>query len=150
MRCCGVGVAEKYIAMVGKLLFRGLICRDCGLLLREKPHSLIIAGGTIPWVLPVKHICASADGIESYSNGVNQKAVLCGALYTAHNFLVQEVFTYQPARAGQGRHHDINLADARIAMVRVAGERSVRVPGQPVLRARSEEHTSELQSLRHL
>jgi len=47
--------------------------------------------------------------------------VLRSLLYTAHNLLVQEVFADQPARATQGRHHNVDLAHAGIAMVRVAG-----------------------------
>src|SRR5208337_1259797 len=100
----------------------------------EKGHSLSIAGCTVPKGLSVKHVGASANGIEGNADGVDQKMVLRRVLYASHNLAVQEVFADQPARATQRRHHDVNLADTGQAMPRTR-IRPVVVPRPPVFRA---------------
>ena len=110
------------------------MCGDGRFLVTDQAHPLRIAGGTIPKGLPVKNIRSSSNRIESDADGVNQQTVLRVILDPSHNLAVQKVFPYQPPRAAQRCHDDVNLAHASQAMMRTR-KGSVVIPRWPVFRA---------------
>jgi hypothetical protein len=68
----------------------GLYSAPRTFLIREDTYPCTSREARYQGVLAVKHIGAAADRIESNVDGVNQKTVLRGLLYTAHNLAFPE------------------------------------------------------------